>query len=142
LDLASRLRPAPRGLDALFYVNVGAVALFFVLFGSRFVLAPGLAVDFALPQVTGAGVATRITDLVIAVPASDMAVVDGAVLDFNALGAWMKVRSEGGGAEGGRLRLLVQASASLPARDITTIYALAAEAGFSGVLIATDRPAE
>lgn len=140
LDLASRLRPAPRGLDALFYVNVGAVALFFVLFGSRFVLAPGLAVDFALPQVAGAGVATRITDLVIAVPASDMAVVDGAVLDFKALSAWMKERGATG--EGRRLRLLVQASASLPARDITTIYALAAEAGFAGVLIATDRPAE
>ena len=140
LDLASRLRPAPRGLDALFYVNVGAVALFFVLFGSRFVLAPGLSVDFALPQVEGAGVATRITDLVIAVPASDMAVVDGAVLDFKALSAWMKERGATG--EGGRLRLLVQASASLPARDITTIYELAAEAGFAGVLIATDRPAE
>lgn len=141
LDLASRLRPAPRGLDALFYVNVGALALFFAVFGSRFVLAPGLAVDFALPRASAAGTAARITDLVIAVPASDMAVVEGAVLDFKALEVWLKKR--GGEDAGGRSRrLLVQASASLPARDLATLYAMAADAGFDGVLIATDRTTE
>lgn len=144
LDLASRLRPTPRGLDALFYVNVGVLALFFVLFGSRFVLAPGLAVDFALPSASSAGTSTRITDLVIAVPASDMAVVDGAVLDFQALRGWL--REQGGGVGGGdgdrSRRLLVQVSASLPARDLAALYAMAAEAGFAGVLIATDRAPE
>lgn len=136
LDLASRLRPAPRGLDALFYVNVGALALFFLLFGSRFVLSPGLAIDFALPQASAAGTAMRITDVVIAVPASNMAVVDGAVLDFQALGGWLRER----GGEGTEpRRLLVQASASLPARDLATLYTMAAQAGFGGVLIATDQ---
>lgn len=139
LDLASRLRPAPRGLDALFYVNVGALALFFAVFGSRFVLAPGLAVDFALPAASSAGTSTRITDLVIAVPASDMAVVDGAVLDFQALATWLG--EQGGGGDGSR-RLLVQVSASLPARDLAALYAMAARAGFAGVLIATDRTPE
>jgi len=136
LDLASRLRRAPRGLDALFYVNVGALALFFALFGSRFVLAPGLAVDFALPKAAAAATSTRITDLVIAVPASDMAVVEGAVLDFQALGVWLR---EQNGESVEPRRLLVQASASLPARDLVALYALAARAGFAGVLIATDR---
>lgn len=136
LDLASRLRPAPRGLDALFYVNVGALALFFAVFGSRFVLAPGLAVDFTLPTASLPGTSTRITDFVIAVPASNMAVVEGAVLDFQALGVWLRER----GGEGGQpRRLLVQASASLPARDLVALYAMAANAGFDGVLIATDR---
>ena len=50
LDLASKLRPEPRSLDALFYVNVGVLALFFTMLGSRFVLAPGLGVDFQLPK--------------------------------------------------------------------------------------------
>ncbi len=136
LDLASRLRAAPRGLDALFYVNVGALALFFTIFGSRFVLAPGLPVDFALPQTSGAGTAARITDLMIAIPASDMAVVDGAVLDFKSLEKWLV--EEGGKGQGSR-RLLVQVSASLPARDLASIYAMAAKGGFSGVLIATNR---
>lgn len=55
LDLASRLRPEPRDFDALFYVNAGMLALFFSLFGSRFVIAPGLELDFQVPVVAGAG---------------------------------------------------------------------------------------
>lgn len=135
LDLASRLRPASRGWDALFYVNVGALLLFFVLFGSRFVLSPGLAVDFALPKAGAAATSAVITDLVIAVPATGMAVVDGAVLDFPGLGVWLREQTTTGGAP---KRLLVQASGALPARDLAEIYALAAQAGCAGVLIATD----
>jgi hypothetical protein len=151
LDLASRLKPAPRGLDALFYVNVGALAVFFLVFGSRFVLAPGLAVDFALPAADEAGTARVTTDIVIAVPASNMAVVDGAVVDFAGLGEWLRTQAgsgggagpgagEGGGGGAARKRLLVQASGALPARDLAQIYTLAAEAGFAGVLVATDNP--
>lgn len=142
LDLASRLRPAPRGLDALFYVNVGALAVFFLVFGSRFVLAPGLAVDFALPAADAAATARLTTDVVVSVPASNMAVVDGAVVDFKGLGEWLRTRAATDKAVAGaaKKRLLVQASGSLPARDLTELYALAASAGFSGVLIATDDP--
>jgi hypothetical protein len=137
LDLASRLRGVARGWDALFYVNVGALAVFFLVFGSRFVLAPGLPVDFALPAAGGAATARWTTDVVIAVPASDLAVVEGAVVDFDGLGPWLRDKArESGGAQ--RPRLLVQASDALPARDLTRLYALAAEAGFGGVLIAVD----
>lgn len=139
LDLASRLRPAPRGWDAFFYVNVAALAVFFLVFGSRFVLAPGLAVDFALPAADAAATSRMTTDVVIAVPAPNMAVVNGAVVDFKGLGEWLRAQAASGkaGAASGK-RLLVQASGSLPARDLTELYALAAAAGFSGVLIATD----
>ncbi len=44
LDLQSRLSPAPRSFDGLFWFNVGAVALFFTLLGSRFVLPYGVAI--------------------------------------------------------------------------------------------------
>lgn len=138
LDLASRLRPPPRGLDALFYVNVGALAVFFLVFGSRFVLAPGLAVDFELPAADAVATAHLETDVVIAVPASDMAVVEGAVVDFKGLGEWLRTRaSDELGAGATKKRLLVQTTGSLPARDLTELYALAAAAGFGGVLIAT-----
>ena len=138
LDLASRLRPPSRGLDALFYVNVAALAVFFLIFGSRFVLAPGLAVDFSLPSADAAATARLATDVVVAVPASNMAVVEGAVVDFKGLGGWLKARS--GAAESPdapKKRLLIQASGSLPARDLALLYALAADAGFGGVLLAT-----
>ena len=143
LDLASRLRPVPRGLDALFYVNVGALAVFFLVFGSRFVLAPGLSVDFALPEAGQAATATLTTDVVIAVPAANMAVVEGAVVDFKGLADWLRGQArEGRGSAGARRRLLVQASGALPARDLAQIYAMAADAGFAGVLIATDEVTE
>ncbi len=138
LDLSSRLKPAPRGIDALFYVNVAALAVFFYVFGSRFVLAPGLAVDFALPLADAAGTARLETDVVIAVPASNMAVVDGAVMDFKGLGDWLRAQAGASAAVGApKKRLLVQASGALPARDLTQVYALAADAGFGGVLVAT-----
>lgn len=138
LDLASRLRPAPRGVDALFFVNVGALAVFFFVFGSRFVLAPGLSVDFSLPAADAAATARLTTDVVIAVPASNMAVVDGAVVDFKGLGEWLRSRAGGAASPASpKKRLLVQAAGSLPARDLTELYALAADAGFGGVLIAT-----
>ncbi len=137
LDLASRLRPVARGWDTLFYVNTGALALFFLLFGSRYVLAPGLGVDFALPTAGDVATSTLITDVVIAVPAPGMVVVEGAVVDYPGLAGWLRTKVAGER----RKRLLVQASASLPARDLAEIYALAADAGFSGVLIATNAAA-
>jgi hypothetical protein len=134
LDLAARLSPVSRGWDALFYVNVGALAVFFFVFGSRFVLAPGLAVDFALPEAGGAATSTLMTDVVIAVPASGMVVVNGAVLDLGGLGPWLRGQAGEGSP---RKRLLVQVTGSLPARDLARLYSLAADAGFAGVLIAT-----
>ena len=59
LDLASRLRPEPRNFDWLFYVNGVALVFFFTLFGSPFVLAPGLSVEFRLPVAEGANANAR-----------------------------------------------------------------------------------
>lgn len=137
LDLASKLQPSPRGNDALFYVNVGLLAVFFGVFGSKHVLSPGLAVDFALPVVEAAASATLPTDAVIAVPSAGTALVEGRILNFKALGEWLRGQALG---RPGR-RLLVHAAGTLPAKDLAEIYALAADAGFAGVLIATERPA-
>ena len=135
LDLASKLQEAPRGGAQLFYINTGLLALFFALFGSRFVLSPGLATDFVLPKAGVVGTAVQISDVVIAVPGSGTALADGQVLDFRSLGTWLKGKNTGSG----KRRLLIQASASLPAKDLADIYVLAAEAGFAGVLVATER---
>jgi hypothetical protein len=40
------MRPEPRNFDWLFYVNGAALVFFFALFGSPFVLAPGLSAEF------------------------------------------------------------------------------------------------
>jgi len=135
LDLASKLAPVPHAGTGLFYLNVGLLALFFTLFGSSFILMPGLAVDFALPKSGAKGTAAFATDVVIAVPSAGTALAEGRVLDFKALGVWLHEQEK----KPGTRRLLVQASAALPAKDLAEIYSLAADAGFAGVLIATER---
>jgi|GEM_PF-329835 len=89
LDLSSRLRAAPRSFDALFWVNVGALVLFFGLFGSRFVLAPGLGVDFYLPELGGArGGAVRTTH-VISMARSGLVFTDDGALPLEQIGGWL-----------------------------------------------------
>ncbi|MFH1498861.1 MAG: biopolymer transporter ExbD [Verrucomicrobiota bacterium] len=134
LDLSARLRPAPRSLDVFFYVNVGFMALMFVLFGSRFVLSPGLGTDFALPAAGDVIAQASSTDVVIAVRRTDMALVEGAVLNFADLERWLGSRVEGRTG----LRLLIQADAAVSAQDIAQLHRMAADAGFAGVIIAAE----
>jgi biopolymer transport protein ExbD len=140
LDLADRLRRTPRSFDAFFYVNVGVLALGFTVFGSRFVLAPGLPLEFALPQVASAATRLQPVDIVVAVPSAEVAIVSGRVVDFAGLRAWLLRR----GQEQPGTRLLVQASATLPASAMAEIQSYAAEARLGGVLLAVEaaRPAE
>lgn len=46
-DLEARMSPPPRDLNFFAWVNVGVIALFFSLLGSRFILAPGLLIGVA-----------------------------------------------------------------------------------------------
>ena len=137
LDLASRLAPPPRNFDVFFYVNVPLIVLFFSLFYSRFVLAPGLGVDFRLPVFAGAGAGGRPTDIVIAVRSADMILVEETVLKLSELKPWLLKQSAGRSGQ----RLLVQVSAALPTKDTMSIADMATEAGFV-VQIAAEPPAE
>ncbi len=134
LDLSGRLRPEPKSFDVFFYVNTGLIALMFVLFGSRFVLSPGLATDFALPVAPGSVQGAESTDVVIAVRRTDMALVEGAVLNFADLRRWLQARVAGRPG----LRLLIQADAAVSTQDIAQLHQMAAEAGFVGVILAAE----
>ncbi len=128
LDLASKLRPPPRNLDALFLVNGLLIVVFFGLFGSRFVLAPGLGVDFRLPEMAGAIGGAAPSAIVISLPRSDMVLVDDGMLDYTQLRSWLekRARSEKG------LPLLVRADRRVPMEDLGVIAELAVKAGFTG----------
>lgn len=134
LDLASRLKPAPRGFEFLFFVNVGLIALFFTLFGSRFVLSPGLGVDFRVPAMEATMVGAAATDVVVAIKGKDMAFVEGSKVNFDGLRRYLADRAK----EKGGLRLLVQADASLTTLDLTNVYDMARTAGFVSVQVATE----
>lgn len=134
LDLASKLREQPRSFDFLFYVNVGLVVLFFSLFGSRFVLAPGLGIDFQLPEMAGATGGAMPTDRMISVrPSGQIFAADG-LLNLPQLKVWLK-------AEAGKLRepsLLIRASAEVPLAQLANIASAAREAGFVRVVLGAE----
>lgn len=134
LDLSSRLKGPPRSFETLFYVNGGLIVLFFVLFGSRFVLSPGLGVDFQVPTLPGPTGEAMPTDVVVAIKGADMAFVQGAKLNFAGLRQYLMERARGTAG----LRLLVQADASLTTRDLTEVSDMARAAGFASVQIAAE----
>jgi biopolymer transport protein ExbD len=138
LDLAAKLRPDPRSFDALFFVNGGLIVLFFFLFGSSFVLSPGLGVDFALPRVPAASSDARMTTHVITVVNAGQVIADG-MRSVDELQPWLEAKAK----TEKHPSLLVQVGARVPASISTRILGMAHAAGFA-VTLATeeqDRPA-
>ena len=129
LDLASRLRPPPRSFDVLFLVNGGLIVLFFFLFGSRFVLAPGLGVGFQLPEMAAATQGAAAATVVISVPRSNMVLVEDGRLNYAQLRDWLRKRASHEKAP----VLLVRADRSVPTEDMGSIAEMAGQAGFAGI---------
>ncbi|MSU22497.1 MAG: hypothetical protein EXS32_01605 [Opitutus sp.] len=136
LDLVAKLRPAPRNFDALFLVNAGLVALFFSMFGSRFVLAPGLGVNFQMKQVAGARAGAARATHHITVTQAGLIFLDDGPADLRRLRDWLKVEAK----KTRQPSLLVKASAGVTSGDLADIAGAAAEAGFT-VLWGAEEPA-
>jgi len=135
LDLASRLRPAPRNFDTLFYVNVGLVAVFFLMFGSPFVLAPGLGVDFKVPDLPGAVAGAATTDRFISVLPSGQIFADG-LLSMPQLREWLKAEAR----KSREPSLLVRADGAVPIDRLAEIYSAATDAGFKRIVLGAEEP--
>jgi len=133
LDLASRLRPEPRNFDWLFFVNGGLIVLFFTLFGSRFVLAPGVAV---LPAIAGANASARATTHQISVVSANQIFAGDGWRDLKQLDEWMRIQP--------RIStepvLLVQVNFGVDLDVVARIVSLANAAGYE-VQIAAVEPA-
>lgn len=130
LELSSRLRQPPQDWDWIFYVNIGALVLFFFLFGSRFVLAPGLGTDFRLPEMPNARQGASFTTHVISVKRGGFISTDSSVLSLAQLKEWLKTsgRSEKNPV------LLILASSDVTFDDLSAIYTAASDANFRVIL--------
>lgn len=126
LDLAARLRPEPRGALALAVANVGLVALFFVLFGSRFVLSPGLGVDFQLPEVPGADAGAVATTHHLSVVSSGQIFAGDGLRDAAQLRPWLEAQARTVATPS----LLIQAGRDVSLTVVMEIAGLAHAAGF------------
>jgi biopolymer transport protein ExbD len=130
LDLASRLRPEPRNFDALFYVNTVSLVLFFALFGSPFVLAPGLGVDFRLPTAAGANANAKAPTHVISVLGSGQILTGHGVRKIEELDTWFAEQVKGVKEP----LLLVRGDGEVPTAVMALISGSAKRAGFVDVL--------
>jgi len=136
LELSARLRPPPKSFDFIFLVNGGLIALFFALFGSRFVLSPGLRVngrEFRLPSSPYANRGAIPTSVVISVTSSDLIFVEGGMVRSTAqLRDWLMAQ----GKKQPGAALLVQADESVSQKVTVEIVDLAKEAGLGPVTVA------
>ena len=136
LELASWLRAEPRSFDWLFFVNGGFIVLFFSLFGSKFVLAPALGLDFQLPAAVGAEAAALAPTSHISVTDSGQIFADNGVRTLEQLPDWL--RNEARKAK--EPVLLIRASKEVRVSLLTQIASAATQAGFARVMFAAVEP--
>jgi biopolymer transport protein ExbD len=134
LDLASRLRPPSHGMGSLHYVNVILLVIFFSLLGSRFVLSPGLGIDFELPTLDGARAGAAQTPYYINVLRSGQIFTDDGLVDMGQLDGWLKARA----ARELHPTLLIRASSEVSLSELVEIRGAARAAGFGKVLIGAE----
>ena len=137
LNLLGYLKAEPTRLDAMFYVNVGLLAVFFLMFGSRFVLAPGLGVDFLVPTVKGAAKGARTTTHHITVQRSGQILADDGLVTKKQLVEWLRREK----TKTPKPSLLILAGAGVPSDELAEIFSLVQGAGFSVIWGALDSTA-
>lgn len=119
LNLESRLRKAPKNFDALFYLNVGALVLLFVLFGSRFVMLPGVKV--VLPQLANKNWTEQAGNLRVLIQHDGQIAFEGGFCSLETF----KTRLAQIVAERGRVSLVVQADQLVPFHRVFDLSAAA-----------------
>lgn len=138
LDLASKLRPEPRSFDFLFYVNAGLIALMFYLFGSHFVLAPGLGLNFEVQEIPGARAgAVQTTHRITVTQSGQVFTDDGPKEDMAGLRSWLQ--KQAGSVK--QPSLLIIADRNVAHGTISEIASAAISAGFLKVQEAAEEPA-
>ena len=134
LELATKLRPEPRNFDWLFFVNLGLIGLFFALFGSPFVLAPGLGVNFRLPTVASANTGARPPTHVISIKNSGQIFSNAGLQKMDELSDWLMKQA----ATVSSPLLLVRGGDGVPISMVADVASAARRAGFETVWAAEE----
>jgi biopolymer transport protein ExbD len=128
----------PSGLDLVPFVDMCALLLFFGLMGSRFVLAPGTAVNLRLPTTPAAPSDALPTSQVLTVAEVDgreMIIFDGRILNLASLD---RLLNEHRGGYGGEI-LLVRMDRDVSMDLLARVCELARRSGFQQVLLAAEQ---
>lgn len=135
LELSARLSPPPRNFDWMFFVNGGVLVLFFSLFGSPFVLAPGLSVRFRLPEVKGAEAGAKSPTHVVSILDSGQVYTNDGPRKLADLKDWLARQPKPADR---KPVLLVRGGADVPIATLSEIASAAATTGFEVLLAATE----
>ena len=141
LDLESRMSPPPRDFNAVAWVNVGLIVLFFSLLGSRFVLATGVLVGVGdetgaieLPSANPASVSTTATSVVVSYRRDNVILFEGGMYSLAELRKHMEAytRNNPGSV------MLVRADKQVSNQALADLFAMAGAVGFKNVLLAAE----
>jgi len=131
LDLNSKLRARPRNFDWAFFVNIALIGMFFLFFGSRFVLSPALVISGgldipAIPAKDVSYVSYVPGSVVISIKANNQYFTDTGLVNDSQLSAWLaeKIKTSPDAS------LLVRADAQVSGGTYIKITLMAREAGF------------
>jgi biopolymer transport protein ExbD len=132
LELLSKLRPPPRSFDVVYLVNAALIALFFVLFGSRFVVSPAIHLkdgSFSLPTAApGTGTYVAATIYVTAT-AGGQYILDTGGVTYEQLQTWLREQAK----LDPQAALLIRADEKVPYGVIVGIKQAANDAGIKSV---------
>lgn len=133
--LEGKLSPRPRDMDALFWVNAGAIVLFFTLLGSRFVLATGERVQLGgtgLPVLNSA--VERAASVVLSYKRDNMVLFEGGIFELRQLREPLEayVNKHPGAV------MLVRVDKQVSVQGLLEVFDLAKSAGFAEVLLAAE----
>ena len=142
LDLRSRLSPPPRDLDVFHWVTALGMVLFFGLLGSRFVLAPGVAVavgsgdsdETHLPGYVRAREEAMPASVVVSFRRENVILFEGGVYSMKELGRAMKAYAE---KHPGAV-LLAHFDRQVSVQSLVELAQLAKSSGFAQIQLAAE----
>ena len=140
LELESRMSPPPRDFNAVAWVNVGLIVLFFSLLGSRFVLATGVLVGVGeagaieLPSVNPASASTTATSVVVSYRRDNVILFEGGMYSLAELRKHMAAYTKDNPGS----VMLVRADKQVSNQALADLFAMAGAVGFKNVLLAAE----
>ena len=136
-NFEAHLRRFPAGIDLVPFIDVCVILMFFGVFGSRFILAPGVAIDLRLPEAAAVSHEALPTSRVVTVgevDGSEMLIFEGRILDVPKFDRFLQDRA---GAYEGEV-LLVRMDRDVSMDLLVRVMATARKAGFEQVLLAAE----
>lgn len=127
--------PTPAKLSFWPFVDLCAIGLFFALFGSKFIIAPGIGVELPRLESEGITMAENYEVLTVnEVEGKEMIMFQGTVLNLDSMRRLLNAREEV--QEG--VTLLVRSDAAVSMKTLVSLSEIATEAGYARIQLATE----